>query len=102
MDAHQRRGRVDVAHDQCDQTLDMLAFAGTVLAAWARVGQLAFEAENAEVSPARGEIRFGDLADTDVSHTFIVLCSRLPGLFFGSLRFCRRCPMTMRCDRVMG
>jgi len=34
---------------------------------------LAFKAEDAEVSPAGGEIGFGDLVDADVTHGSILL-----------------------------
>ena len=63
---------MDVAHDKGNQSLDVFSFARAMFAAGARVGQKAFKAENPEMSPACGEICFGDLVDADVAHGYIL------------------------------
>ena len=53
--------RVDISHDQGNQPFDSLAMFGGFFAAGARFGQMAFEAEDTEVSPASGEVGVGYL-----------------------------------------
>ena len=68
MDADDGRRGVDVAHDEGDGGFD--AAAGCGMAALQGSGSVdeAFEAEDAEVSPAGGEVGVGDLADAGEGH----------------------------------
>ncbi len=66
MDADEWRGGVDVAHDQGYQAFyaaGRVGVLGGLFAAGARGGEVALEPVNAEVSPAGGEVGFGDLED---------------------------------------
>jgi hypothetical protein len=63
---------VNIAHHQSHQFLD-LAIARARLVAGARRGKPAFKAKDAEVSPAGGEIRFGNLLHAFKSHASILL-----------------------------
>jgi len=68
VDADDRRGGAEVgqvAHDEGHGGFDL--FAGRV----AGDGE-AFEAEDAEVSPAGGEIGIGDFGDAGEGHDFII------------------------------
>jgi putative acetyltransferase len=67
VDAHQWRRGMNVTHDQRYQTLRL----GRRFAARARL-RAAFEAEDAEIAPARREIRFGDFLHTFRCHASIV------------------------------
>ncbi len=72
VDAHDGRRRVDVAHDQRDGGLDARGGRGQVVVAGLRVIDDAFKAEDAEVSPARGEVGIGELAYGEERHRAII------------------------------
>jgi hypothetical protein len=59
---------VDIAHDQGDQRFDAFSMLGGFFAAGAGGGQVAFEAENAEVSPPGGEVGVGYFYDSFKTH----------------------------------
>lgn len=81
MDADQRWHEVNIAHDERYQAFDSFAMLGRFFAAGARLRQMAFKAEDAEVSPAGGEIGVGYLYDLFKTHN----------LFYGLWRIgCRR------------
>jgi len=65
MNADDRGLGVDIAHDEGDRALDGLAVR------LAGLGET-FEAENAEVPPARGEVGVGNLRDTNQRHNKII------------------------------
>ncbi len=70
VDADQRRGfGVEVAHGERDGVFDGAAVGVGVEVA--RLGE-AFEAEDAEVSPAGGEVGIGDLANGNERHNSII------------------------------
>src|SRR5581483_2552219 len=65
VNADDRRLRMNVTHDQGDRALNWLAVG------LARLRE-AFETEDAEVSPARGEVGIGDLGYADERHSKII------------------------------
>ena len=66
MDPHQRRRCLDIAQHQ-RHGLFLAAVSGRT-----RI-EMAFKAHNAEVSPARGEISFSHLAESEIgTHTSII------------------------------
>ena len=70
VDADQRRGfGVEVAHGERDGVFDLAAVGVGVEVA--RLGE-AFKAEDAEVSPAGGEVGIGDLANGNERHNNII------------------------------
>ena len=79
MDAHQGRRGVNVAHDEGNEAFDFAAGVGVrrVLVAGARHLKRTLEAEDAEVAPAAGKVRFGDLLYSLKSHASILRCLRV-------------------------
>ena len=76
VDADEGRRGVNVAHDEGDQALDFAALRGR---ARRRVAcllsrQRSLKAEDAEGSPASGEVGFGDLLHAHKWHESILLC----------------------------
>ncbi len=65
---------MNVAHDQCDQAFHFVSVSirWRGLVAGPRRRQMALEAENAEMSPAGGEIRLGNLLHAVKSHNSIL------------------------------
>lgn len=72
VDADERRGGVDVAHDESDEAFNLRGCGGLGRAVGQRLGGLALKAEDAEVAPAAGEIGLGDLCDVGECHASIV------------------------------
>jgi hypothetical protein len=83
---------VNVAHHQRDKFFNFVlcSFAGVGFCGALGTGNSALKAENAESSPAGGEIGFGDLLYAFKCHVSILLCGRLRGVGRGShgLLFC--------------
>jgi hypothetical protein len=77
MDAHQRRRGLEVAHDQGDGLFLLRRSVAALVRGDGRIDAL--EAENAEMSPARREIRVGDLTNGGNGHTSIIE-AWVPGL----------------------
>ena len=65
-------GGDDVAHHQGDRRLHPIGGRGNLIIAGFRVGDDALEAEDAEVSPACGEVGIGELAHGSKGHTLII------------------------------
>ena len=74
---HQRRSCVDISHDQRNQTLNPRSHLLAVFAAGPCRRQYSLEAQDAERSPAGGEIRLGDFLHTFKCHISILLCADL-------------------------
>ena len=72
VDADDGRRGVDVAHDEGDGGLDAAGGRGEGVVAGLGVGDDAFEAEDAEVSPAGGEVGIGELAYGFEGHGLII------------------------------
>ena len=68
---------MNVAHHQRDKPLGILARPFAVFTARARRRQHALKAHDAEFSPARGKLRFGDLLYAFKCHVSILLCVEL-------------------------
>ena len=82
MDAHDGGRGVDVAHDEGYQFFDFVlcAVAGVGFRGVFVAGNSALKAQNAESSPAGGEIGFGYLLYAFKCHMSILLCACLSGL----------------------
>ena len=72
VDADQGRGGVDVAHDEGDEAFRLRGGFVAGRAAGRRLGGQALKAEDAEGSPAGGEVSLGDLGDGVETHGFIL------------------------------
>ncbi len=72
MDADDGRGCVDISHDEGDGGFDALAGGREGIVAGLGVVDDALEAEDAEVSPAGGEVGVGYLADRGEGHGLII------------------------------
>gem|GEM_PF-6598449 len=70
VNAHERRRGVDVAHDQRDRSFHLPVRHGRTVLAGHRIFDDALKAENAEVSPASGEVGVGHLTNAGKWHTF--------------------------------